>query len=191
MKRTLIAAVAVAAVVSAASYSVIAAAPGGPDETVLAQAGAPVPAPTAEPGAGPMRPGMHRPGERGAGMMEHGGMMWHKSAQEHCIDRLAHRAGHRAYLAVKLNLTAAQRPLWDKLQSLAENAEQQERQVCDHMKTGNAVTVLDRLDSRQQMLAAEASALQAAKEPLADLYKALTPAQREILDHPHPSFHRG
>jgi hypothetical protein len=183
VKTTLFAAALVAAVLSAASVSVIAAAPGGGDETTLAQSAAPVPAPGPETGQRMMRPGMHHPE-----MMER--MMRHLSSQERCIDRLAHRAGFRAYLGVRLNLTAAQRPLWDKLQAVAENEEQQERQICDHLKSGEAATILDRMDARQQLLAARAAGLQAAKEPLAALYKALTPEQRAFLDHPHPFFHR-
>ena len=122
-------------------------------------------------------------------MMDRG--MWHKSEQERCISRLAHRAAMRAYMGVRLNLTAAQKPLWDKLQSIAENVEQQERQICDKMKPDDAETILDRMDARQQMLQTAAAGLQDAKEPLAAFYKVLTPAQRALLDHPHLQFHRG
>jgi hypothetical protein len=183
VKTTLFAAALVAAALSAASISVIAAAPGGGDETTLAQAGAPMP----DTGKGPMRPWMRRPGMMGQGMMPQGMM---QSPSERCIDRLARQAGHLAYLAVRLNLTAAQRPLWEKLQAVADNAQQQERQICQSLKPRDKSTIVDRMDALQQMLSAKAAGLQAAKEPLAALYQALTPEQRALLDHPHP-FHRG
>jgi LTXXQ motif family protein len=186
VKTTLFAAALVVAAVSIASISVIAAAPSGGDETTLAQAGAP------PVGAGPdggkgMRPWMRRPGMMGQGMGP--GMM--QSPSERCIDRLARRAGHRAYLEVRLNLTAAQRPLWDKLQAIAQNTEQQERQICQGLKPRDKSTIVDRMGAMQQMLSAKAAGLQAAAEPLAALYQALTPEQRTLLDHPHPHFHGG
>jgi hypothetical protein len=187
VKTTLVAAALVVAAVSVASISVIAAAPSAGDETTLAQAGAPAAGAGPDGGKGPVRPWMRRPGMMGQGMGP--GMM--QSPSERCIDRLARHAGHRAYLAVRLNLTAAQRPLWDKLQAVADQTEQQERQICQSLKPRDKSTIVDRMDAIQQMLSAKAAGLQAAKEPLASLYQALTPEQRGLLDHPHPFFHHG
>jgi hypothetical protein len=187
VKTTLFAAALVVAAVSIASITVIAAAPSGGDETTLAQAGAPPAGAGPDGGKGAMRPWMRRPGMMGQGMGP--GMM--QSPSERCIDRLARRAGHRAYLEVRLNLTAAQRPLWDKLQAIAQNTEQQERQICQGLKPRDKSTIVDRMGAMQQMLSAKAAGLQAAAEPLAALYQALTPEQRTLLDHPHPHFHGG
>src|SRR2546423_15303286 len=67
-----------------------------------------------------MMPGMQGPEQRmghPGGMHE---MMMHRmmqlSPQQRCEERLARRAGKVAYTVAKLNLTAEQRPLWDKLQ---------------------------------------------------------------------------
>lgn len=137
--------------------------------------------------------GEHRGDERGApdhwmrGRM-HDGMMHHqmtqRDPQEHCIDRLAWRAAMRAYTEAKLNLTAEQRPLWEKIQSAAQAEEQKERQLCSTLKPGGDATLLDRLDRRQQFLSARLEGLQAAKPSVQALYQALTPEQRAIIDHP-------
>ena len=124
------------------------------------------------------RPGMH--GWRGA--MGHA--MMHRDPKEWCEDRLARRAAIRAYAEVKLNLTAEQRPLWDKVQSAAQNEEQKERQLCATLKPAGDATLLDRLDHRQQLLSTRLEGLQAAKPSVQALYQALTPDQRTIFDHP-------
>jgi LTXXQ motif family protein len=123
------------------------------------------------------------------GMMR--GDMWRRAMmgdpQQWCVDRLARRAARRAYLETKLNLTAEQRPLWDKLQSVAQGEQQKERQLCQQLKPGAQSTVLDRMDRAQQFLSAKLDALQTAKPALQALYQALTPEQRAIIDRP---FHR-
>lgn len=120
------------------------------------------------------------------GMMR--GDMWRRAMmrdpQQWCIDRLARRAARRAYLETKLNLTAEQRPLWDKLQSVAQGEQQKERQLCQQLKPGAQPTVLDRMDRAQQFLSAKLDALQTAKPALQALYQALTPEQRAIIDRP-------
>ena len=107
--------------------------------------------------------------------------------QERCIDRLAWRAARRAYVETKLDLTPAQRPLWDKLQAIAQTEEQKEHQLCAGLKAATAPNLLDRMERLQQFLAARLDGLQTAKPALQEFYQALTPAQRAILDAP---FHR-
>jgi LTXXQ motif family protein len=129
-------------------------------------------------------------GMRGWPMMRRA--MWHSAAmradpQQRCIDRLAWRAARRAYIETELNLTAEQRPLWDKLQSVAQAEQQKERQWCQQLKPAEQSTVLDRMDRAQQFLSARLDAVQSAKPALQALYQALTPEQRAIMDHP---FHR-
>jgi LTXXQ motif family protein len=126
-------------------------------------------------------------GMRGWPMMRRG--MWRSAAmrgdpQQRCIDRLAWRAAHRAYLETELDLTAEQRPLWDKLQSIAQAELQKERQWCQQLKPGQQSTALDRMDRAQQFLSARLDAVQSAKPALQALYQALTPEQRAIMDHP-------
>jgi LTXXQ motif family protein len=117
------------------------------------------------------------------GMMMHR-MMMHRDPKERCEERLAWRAAMRAYTEAKLDLTAEQRPLWEKVQSAAQAEEQKERQLCSTLKEGGDATLLDRLDRMQQFLSTRLEALQAAKPAVQALYQALTPEQRAILDHP-------
>ena len=136
-------------------------------------------------------PWMHHQWMRGQGRwaMQGGPMMrrmwmmrW--DPRERCIDRLAWRAARRAYVEAKLGLTAQQRPLWDKLQSIAESEQQKERQLCQELKPREEMTLLDRLDRAQQFLSAKLDALQSAKPALQALYQALTPEQQAIMNHP-------
>lgn len=184
MKRMLLAgAIAATAALTMPSFAQT----GGTTETQQSQA-----APAAEQGGGEDGggQGMHaqgRWGMRGWPMMRH--EMWHRAMmrqdpQQRCIDRLAWRAARRAYVEAKLDLTAEQRPLWDKVQSTAQAEEQKERQLCQSLKPGEESTVLDRLDRAQQFLSARLDALQTAKPAVQALYQALTPEQRAIMDHP-------
>jgi LTXXQ motif family protein len=118
------------------------------------------------------------------GMMRHHMMIGRGDPQERCIDRLAWRAAGRAYVETKLNLTAQQQPLWDKVQSAAQSEEQKERQLCASLKPGAEPTMLDRMDRMQQFLSARLEALQAARPAVQALYQALTPEQQAILNHP-------
>jgi hypothetical protein len=122
------------------------------------------------------------PGMRRWPMMRR--MMMRGDPQERCTDRLARRAAMRAYTEVKLNLTAEQRPLWDKVQSAAQAEEQKERQLCASLKPGAEPTLLERMDRMQQFLSARLDALQTAKPTVQALYQALTPEQQAILNHP-------
>ncbi len=124
------------------------------------------------------------PGREGwRGMMMHR-MMMHRDPKERCEERLAWRAAMRAYTEAKLDLTPEQRPLWDRVESIAQTEQQKERQLCSSLKPRDETTVLDRLDRVQQFLSTRLEALQAAKPAVQALYQALTPEQRAIFDHP-------
>jgi hypothetical protein len=125
----------------------------------------------------------------GGGPMPERQMMMHRmwmggDPQERCTDRLAWRAARRAYVEAKLDLTAAQHPLWDKVESAAQTEEQKERQLCASLRGSAAPTIIERMGRMQQFLAARLDGLAAAKPAVEALYQALTPAQRAILDHP-------
>jgi len=128
-------------------------------------------------------PGGDREEMRGGPMMR-GMMMRRGDPQERCIDRLAWRAARRAYVETKLNLTAQQQPLWDKVQSAAQSEEQRERQLCASLKSGAEPTMLDRMDRMEQILSVRLQALQAAKPAVQALYQALTPEQQAIFNRP-------
>ena len=127
-------------------------------------------------------------------MGHHGGMremMMHRMMQlpprQRCEERLARRAGRIAYTAAKLNLTPEQRPLWDKLQGLTQAAADRQRQLCASLKPlGERAqeTILDRVNRREQFLTARLQAVQQTRPALEQLYQALTPEQKAIIDHP-------
>jgi hypothetical protein len=119
-------------------------------------------------------------------MMRH--MTMQRDPQQRCTDRLARRAAMRAYAEVKLNLTAEQRPLWDKVQNAAQVEEQKEQQLCAALKPGAEPTLLDRMDRMQQFLSVRLDALQSAKSAVQSLYQVLTAEQRAVLDHPFRRF---
>jgi len=141
------------------------------------------------PGGGPRGgPGRWMRGEGGPGMHGWRGMMMHRmmhrNPQERCEERLAWRAAMRAYTEAKLDLTPEQRPLWDRIQSIAQTEQQKERQLCVALKPRDETTMLDRLDRMQQFLSTRLESLQAAKPAVQALYQALSPEQRAIFDHP-------
>jgi hypothetical protein len=129
------------------------------------------------------------------GWMEHHGWMprwWmHRmmqlSPQQRCEEHLAKRAGRVAYVAAKLNLTAEQRPLWDKLQGAMQANADKQHQLCAALKPAGErgqETVLDRVNRREQFLSARLAAIQQSRPALQALYQALSPEQKAIIDHP-------
>src|SRR5215468_1847468 len=67
------------------------------------------------------------------GMMHH--MMVRRSPKERCEERLARRAAITAYTVSKLNLSAEQKPLWDKLNGSLQSAADRQRQLCASLPT--------------------------------------------------------
>ncbi|HTZ34824.1 MAG TPA: Spy/CpxP family protein refolding chaperone [Stellaceae bacterium] len=147
------------------------------------------------------RPGMggnmggNMAGNMGGPMMHHGWMgrmmRGDRSPQQACEDRVARRAGFVAYIGVKLNLTAEQKPLWDKLLAATQAAQDKDRQLCASLKPMDQrgqETVLDKVSHREQMLSTKLQNLQQVQPALQALYQALNPQQKAVLDHP---FDRG
>lgn len=137
------------------------------------------------PGGDHMGDGMHhRWGERM--------MYWRNmSPQQACVNRLARRAGFIASIGFKLDPTAEQKPLWDKVVSATQSAEEAQRKLCDALpataQDRDKLTVIDRLHHHEQVLQARLQAMQQVDPAIEALYAKLTPAQKAILDHP---FHR-
>jgi len=82
-------------------------------------------------GSGPM--GRHHGGMRNLLMRR----IMQLPPRERCEERLARRAGIIAYTVAKLDLTAAQRPLWDRLDGLLQEAAAKERQLRAALKPAN------------------------------------------------------
>ena len=158
------------------------------------------------PGPGREGPGRDGPGRESQGRegqgregqgregMRHGWDRWARdvSPQQACVDRLARRAGFVAAMGVKLNLTQDQKPLWDKLLAATQSAQEGQRKLCDALPSSKddagKLTVIDRMNHRQQVLQAQLQALQQTEPAVQALYQSLTPAQKTVLDHP---FRRG
>ena len=179
--RTLLAAALAAAALAMPAFAQTPQNPPTQPLTSTPAANPPAPHPMGDMGPGMMGGAM----ERGMMMrrMMHHRMAW-KNPKEACIDRLARRAGVLAYIAAKLDLNAQQQPLWDKIQSTADNTARQERRLCETIKSPAEETALDRLTHREQVEAARLAGLRAAIPEVRQLYKTLTPEQRAILDHP-------
>src|SRR5205823_5891773 len=116
MTRTNLAALALLPGVTIAAPAVICSAADSEMQTAQAQTTAQPPSdqPAQDtPGMGGMRGMM---GREGMGPMGHRMReMMNRSPKDRCEERLARRAGFIAYTVAKLNLTAQQKPLWDKL----------------------------------------------------------------------------
>ena len=114
--------------------------------------------------------------------------MMNRSPRERCEERLARRAGVIAYTVAKLNLTAEQKPLWDKLNGAIQSAADKERQLCANLPTQPGPeaqgTILDRMSRREQFLSARLQGMQQARPALEALYQALSPEQKATIDHP-------
>lgn len=137
-------------------------------------------------GQGMMGQGMR---ERWGGMGGHGWMhrMQERTPRQRCEERLARRAGIIAYTIAKLDLTAQQRPLWDKVQGILQTAADRERQLCAGLKPAaerSQETVLDRIDRREQVLSARLDALKQVRPALQQFYQALTADQQAVINHP-------
>jgi hypothetical protein len=189
MNRSMIAAAALAAGIAIAAPMLAWSA--SEAEPRLAQA---APAQQGMPGMGGMQGMMGGMRDHEGAMGHHGWMremMMHRMMQlpprQRCEERLARRAGRIAYMAARLNLTPEQRPLWDKLQGLTQAAADRQRQLCASLKPlGERAqeTILDRVNRREQFLTARLQAVQQTRPALEQLYQALTPEQKAIIDHP-------
>lgn len=154
-------------------------------------------------GHGMMGQGMMGHGMMGHGMMGQGmrammgghgwmhRMMMHRmqgmTPRQRCEERLARRAGMIAYTIAKLDLTAQQRPLWDKLNGIVQTASERERQLCAQLKPAaerSQETILDRVDRREQFLSARLDGLKEVRPALEQFYQALTADQKAIINHP-------
>jgi hypothetical protein len=187
MTRTNIAALALLAGVAIAAPTLVCSAADSETQTTQAQTPS---SPGAQPpndqqGQDGMRGMMGREGRGHMGEMRR--MMMNRSPKERCEERLARRAGFIAYTVAKLNLTAQQKPLWDKLNASMQSAGDKERQLCDKLpaeagQQGQG-TILDRMSRREQFLQARLQAMQQTRPALEALYNALTPEQKAVVDH--------
>jgi hypothetical protein len=114
------------------------------------------------------------------------------SPQQACVDRIAKRAGFVTTIGFKLNLTADQKPLWDKVVAASQAAQTNEAKTCSVLPASaddrGKQTIIDRMNHRQAMMQAQLQGLQQTEPAVQALYQLLTPDQKALVDHP---FHRG
>lgn len=104
-----------------------------------------------------------------------------------CLDGLAREAAMRGYVEAKLDLTPAQRPLWQHIAEAAQSAAEAQRSLCEKIPASADVrppTLPQALAMQQEMLAARLAELQQVQPAVNALYEALSPEQRLSLDPP-------
>jgi hypothetical protein len=115
---------------------------------------------------------------------------WHT---QRCNDRYAHAAGRLAFIEAKLNITEAQRPLFDHWRdAVLQNAQSRKSECLAHQFTpGEQHSILERTATMQKRLESRLAALQSEQPALAALYQSLAPDQKTQFDQPHHGFGHG
>ncbi|MBV8410353.1 MAG: Spy/CpxP family protein refolding chaperone [Alphaproteobacteria bacterium] len=145
---------------------------GGDDPFELAQATPPASPPPAAPGAGPER----RDDRRAF------------NPRAFCLDRIAHRAGNRAAVKVRLELKPEQMTAWNAFAKAADDADAKDIARCNALPTEmkDRPTYLQRLDVEEQVMKARVERIEAVKPTLQAVYDTLSPEQKAVLDQPRP-----
>jgi LTXXQ motif family protein len=129
---------------------------------------------------GGMGPGMMSQGGMGPGMMAQGGM-----GPAMCAAMASHVDGRLAYLKAELKITEAQEPLWKAYEAAArDNAKDMLARCTTKMNPKGAagLSLPDRLDLREQFMAARLESLRAMDKALKPLYAALSEDQKKTAD---------
>jgi LTXXQ motif family protein len=137
-------------------------------------------------------PGFGPPGPPGPWMMMAGRPPFGRdfSPQAHCLDAIAREAAHYAYLETRLNLSDAQRPLWQRVSDAVNSAAETQRKICASLPVkldGKPPSLPQRLEREKQMLAARLDELSAVQPAIASLYESLSPDQRALIDPVPPA----
>jgi len=123
------------------------------------------------------------------GMMGFGGMSpWMMggtgSAEAMCSAMGSHIEGRLAYVKAELKVTDAQEPLWNAYAVAARDNAQTIVARCTTMmgKRDSEVSLPDRLDQNEQLMAAQLEAVRAMDKALKPLYSALSNGQKKTAD---------
>jgi hypothetical protein len=107
-----------------------------------------------------------------------------------CFDEIAREAGLRNYIAAKLNLSAPQRVLWQRLEKAAVSGADTRRKACANLPV-TAPPALPPLPivmtHEKALLAARLAELIEVQSALAAVYDSLSVEQRAVLDRPRPA----
>ena len=130
-------------------------------------------------GFGMMGPGMMGY-DGGAGMMH-----WGASGSAMCSAMAGHIDGRLAYAKAELKITDAQESLWNSYAAAARDSANTMITRCMAMMgrhSGSTVSLPDRLDQNEQLMAAQLDALRATNKALKPLYGALSESQKQTAD---------
>jgi predicted lipid-binding transport protein (Tim44 family) len=129
---------------------------------------------------GMMGPGMMSPGMMG---MMGPGMMAGASGSAMCIAMAGHIDGRLAYLKAELKITEAQEQLWNTYAAATRDNTNTMLARCTTMMSrhnGSTVSLPDRLDQNEQLMAAHLDAMRAMNKAIKPLYAALSDDQRKL-----------
>ena len=115
------------------------------------------------------------------------------AAKNMCIEHFARSAGRLAYLEAKLQLTADQKPLWDKWEeaTAAGSATMKDDCIAGLPAKETPSTALDRDRRVEKLLTDKLDTLKTARPALEALYQSLSPEQRIAFDHSTKWGHKG
>jgi hypothetical protein len=130
-------------------------------------------------GYGSMGPGMMAYGAMGPWMMGGSG-----SAEAMCSAMGSHIEGRLAYVKAELKVTDAQEPLWNAYAVAARDNAKTMIARCTAMmgKRDAQVSLPDRLDQNEQIMAAHLDAVRVMDKALKPLYAALSDGQKKTAD---------
>jgi hypothetical protein len=133
--------------------------------------------------------GMMGYGFMGPGMMGYGGMgPWMMggsgSAEAMCSAMASHIEGRLAYIKAELKVTDAQEPLWNAYAVAARDNAKTMIARCTTMmgKRDSQISLPDRLDQNEQLMAAQLDAVRAMNKTLKPLHAALSDSQKKTAD---------
>ena len=129
--------------------------------------------------------GMMGYGFMGPSMMGHGPwMMGGGSTEAMCSAMASHIEGRLAYIKAELKVTDAQDPLWSAYAVAARDNAKTMIARCTAMmgKRDSQVSLPDRLDQNEQLMAAQLDAMRAMNKALKPLYAALSDGQKKTAD---------
>ena len=103
-----------------------------------------------------------------------------------CLDRVAHRAGARAYLKVRLELKPEQMTAWNAFSQASDAADAKETTRCNALPTDmkERPNFVDRLSREEDFMKARIERIEAVKPSLLAFYNTLSPEQKVVLDRP-------
>lgn len=123
--------------------------------------------------------GMMRSNGMGPWMMGRGGGSGHAM----CNAMTGHIEGRLAFIKAELKITDAQEALWNAYAAAArDNAGVMRGRCAATMSRTSALSLPDRLDQHEQIMAAQLDAVRASNKALKPLYAALNDGQKQAAD---------